>query len=377
MLAVASGASVANLYYAQPLLHVIGDDLGVSASSAAFVVTASQIGYAVGLVFLLPLGDLLDRRRLVTRMLLVSAAAMGGAALAPSLAVLSVMLALAAVVSVVAQIVVPLASMLAAEEERGRIVGIVLSGLLIGILAARTVSGLIAELGGWRLVLWVAAAIMLALAAALHRSLPDTAVAPGGLSYGRLLASVGTLVRREPQLRRRMFYGACGMAGFTVLWTSLALLLSSEPFGYSEAVIGLFGLAGIAGAAAAQAGGRLADAGRTHGATGVFLAAIAVGWALLALGETSALLIVAGIVVLDLGVQGQHILNQNTVFALDEAARSRLNTAYMTNNFIWGAIGSAAAAGVWSAYGWDGICILGGAISLAGLAGWALERAAP
>jgi predicted MFS family arabinose efflux permease len=373
LLAVTSGASVANLYYAQPLLHEIGGDLGVSAGTAALLVTASQVGYAAGLLFLLPLGDLVDRRRLVTRMLLVAAAALVGAAVAPSLAVLALMLAAAGVVSVVAQVVVPLASTLVSPAERGRVVGTVMSGLLIGILAARTVSGLVAELAGWRGVLWLAAAGMLLLAAALHRMLPGGS-ATTGLSYGRLLASVGTLVRDEPQLRRRMVYGACGMAGFTVLWTSLALLLSEPPFEYSEAIIGLFGLAGLAGAGAAQVAGRLFDAGRTHGSTGGFLVAVAVGWGALALGERHAWLIVVGIVVLDLGVQGQHILNQSTIFGIDEETRSRLNTAYMTSNFVWGALASAAAAWAWTNHGWGGVCVLGGGISAVALAAWAQEQ---
>ena len=379
LLAVTSGASVANLYYAQPLLHEIGADLGVSAGTAALLVTASQIGYAIGLLFLLPLGDLADRRRLVTRMLLVAAVALAGAALAPSLLVLAVLLAAAGVVSVVAQVVVPLASTLVDERERGRVVGIVMSGLLIGILAARTVSGVVAELAGWRGVLWLAAGLMLVLAAALHRLLPAGS-ATSGLSYGRLLASVAGLVREERQLRRRMIYGACGMAAFSVLWTALALLLSEPPFGYSEAVIGLFGLAGIAGAAAAQVSGRLFDRGHAHGATGAFWLAVAIGWVLLALGERNTALIVAGIVVLDLGVQGQHILNQSTIFGIDEETRSRLNTAYMTSNFLWGALASAAAAWAWTHHGWGGVCVLGGAISAIALITWLqeqLSRAAP
>jgi predicted MFS family arabinose efflux permease len=365
---------VANLYYAQPLLHAIGADLGVSPSSAAVVVTASQIGYAVGLLFLVPLGDLADRRRLVPRMLLVTAAALAGAALAPSLAVLAVALAVAGVTSVVAQVVVPMASALAAEDERGRVVGVVMSGLLIGILLARTVSGLVAEVSSWRVMFWVAAAMMLALAAALSRAIPSGR-GPSTLRYGRLIASVGTLIRTEPLLRRRMFYGACGMASFSVLWTSLALLLSRAPFDYGEGTIGLLGLAGVAGAATAQVAGRLADAGRARTATGAFLVAIVAGWGVLALGTRQIVPIVIGIVVLDLGVQGQHIFNQSMIFAISEESRSRVNTAYMTSNFVWAAIGSAAAAWAWDAHRWAGICTIGAAVSLLGLAGWLHELA--
>jgi predicted MFS family arabinose efflux permease len=278
----------------------------------------------------------------------------------------------AGITSVVAQVVVPMASALSAEEERGRVVGVVMSGLLIGILLARTVSGLVAEAGSWRVMFWVAAVIMLVLAAALARALP-AGRGPATLPYRSLLASVGRLVRTEPALRRRMFYGACGMAGFSVLWTALALLLSASPFHYSEATIGLFGLAGVAGAAAAQAAGRLADAGHARQATGGFLLAIAAGWGALALGSRSVAPILIGIVVLDLGVQGQHILNQSTIFGLRPDTESRVNTAYMTSNFIWGAIGSASAAAAWSAGGWHAVCAIGGGAALIALAGWVHE----
>lgn len=303
---------------------------------------------------------------------MVTALAMAAAAAAPSLAVLALALALAGVTSVVAQVVVPMASALAAEEERGRVVGVIMSGLLIGILLARTVSGLVAQAGSWRLMFWLAAGGMLVLAAALGRAIPPGR-GPATLPYRELLRSVGTLVRTEPALRRRMFYGACGMGSFSVLWTALALLLSRPPFSYGEATIGLFGLAGVAGAAAAQAAGRLADAGRARSATGGFLLAIALGWGALALGTHAVLPILVGIVVLDLGVQGQHILNQSTIFALHPDARSRVNTAYMTSNFVWGAIGSGAAAWAWSAGGWPPVCAIGGGIALIGLAGWVHE----
>jgi predicted MFS family arabinose efflux permease len=355
---------------------VIAADLGVAGHDAAIVVTTSQLGYAAGLLLLVPLGDMLDRRALVTRLLLACAVALGVAALAPSLAVLAVALAAVGVLSVVAQIVVPMASTLAPEHERGTVVGMVMSGLLIGILAARTVAGLVAEVGSWRLTFWLGAAAMVALALALWRALPGgRATEP--LPYRRLIGSVFGLVRQEPLLRRRMVYGACGMGTFSVLWTSLSLLLAEPPYDYGEAAIGLFGLAGIAGAVAAQASGRLADAGHRHGATGTFWALVALGWLALLAGETTVALILLGIVVLDAGVQGQHILNQSTIFAIDERARSRLNTAYMTSNFLWGAIGSGAVAWAWSAHGWPVVCAIGGLFAVVALAMWAYETVSP
>jgi predicted MFS family arabinose efflux permease len=372
LLAVACGAAVANLYYAQPLLHAIATGLGVSASTTALLVTASQVGYAIGLVLIVPLGDLVNRRRLVSGMLVVTTIGLAGAAFAPSLAGLAVALAVVGTTSVVAQILVPFASSLAGEDERGRVVGMVMSGLLIGILLARTFSGIVAQLGGWRLVYGLAAAAMLALSIALSRALPD--VAPvAGPSYGRLLRSVGTLVATEPLLRRRMLYGALGMAGFTVVWTSLALLLSRPPFSYGEAVIGLFGLAGLAGALAAQVAGRAADGGGARRATGCFLAAILAGWGLLALGRTSVPGLVAGLLVLDLGVQGQHILNQTLIYGLDPEARSRLTTAYMSGNFIAGALASAATVWAWELGGWLAVCGFGATLGVIGLVSWSTE----
>jgi predicted MFS family arabinose efflux permease len=374
LLAVACGAAVANLYYAQPLLDVIARDLGVSSGAAGLLVTASQVGYAAGLVLLVPLGDLLDRRRMVARLLVVTAAGLGVAAAAPSFAVLAAAIGVIGVTSVVAQVLVPLAGSLAPEHERGKVVGDVMSGLLLGILLARTAAGLIAELGGWRLVYVIGAVLMLALAAVLARALPPTPPVTD-LPYRVLLRSVGALVRDEPVLRRRMVYGALGMASFSVLWTAIAFLLSGAPYHYGEGTIGLFGLAGLVGAGAAQGAGRLADRGRGHAATGVFLVAIALSWVLLALGTSSLAALIAGVVLLDLGIQGQHILNQSTVYTLDGEARSRITTAYMANNFLWGALGSAGGSVAWSAGGWGAVSALGIGLSAVGLIAWAVEHA--
>jgi predicted MFS family arabinose efflux permease len=373
LLATATGASVANLYYAQPLLHAIASTLHSSPATAALLVTASQIGYAAGLILLVPLGDLVDRRKLVTRMLLVCALVLVLGALAPTLLVLAIAVGIAGITSTVAQVLVPFASTLASEEERGRVVGQVMSGLLVGILVARTFSGLIAEAAGWRFVFAFAAVAMVVLAAALWRALPDVR-SPAGTSYGRLLASVAVLIREEPLLRMRMVFGGLGMASFTVLWTTLALLLSQAPFHFGSAVIGLFGLAGVAGAGAAQAAGRAADSGAASTATGLFLLAIGAGWALLELGSRSVLLLVVGIAVLDLGIQGQHILNQTVIYARRPDARSRLTTAYMTGNFVCGAIASALAAVVWSSAHWTGVCLLGGGCSALALLVWVAGR---
>ena len=377
LLATACGAAVANNYYAQPLLHTIATAFGVSEATAGLLVTAGQAGYAVGLALLVPLGDLLERRRLITRLLLLTAVAQTLAAAAPTFAVLASALALAGVTSVVAQIIVPMAASLATDNERGQVVGKVMSGLIIGILLARTVSGLIASVAGWRPVYVMAAVAMLLLAAVLYRALPE--VEPSErISYRALLRSVLDLVREEPVLRQRMGLGAASLGCFSILWTPIAFLLSGPPYNYGTALIGLFGLAGLAGAVAAPAAGRLADRGRGHYATLGAIVILLGSWSLLDLGAHSLAALIAGTIALDLGVQALHISNQSAIYALRPQARSRLNTAYMVAYFLGGAVMSAAASLVYSAAGWNGICVLGTLTAAAALWFWiATNRRAP
>jgi predicted MFS family arabinose efflux permease len=373
LMAVACGAAVANIYYAQPLLSTIAHDFSVSDGTAGLLVTASQVGYAAGLVLLVPLGDLLERRRLITGILLITALALLATALAPSFSVLAAALLVVGVTSVVAQILVPLASSLAAEDERGRVLGKVMSGLLVGILVARTASGLLSELDGWRLVFAISAALMLVLSLVLHRSLPQVRPTTD-LSYPGLLRSVGRLVATEPTLRVRMIYGALGMGQFSVLWTTIAFLLAGKPYHYSDATIGLFGLVGLAGALAAQAAGRLADRGRHHLSTGLFFGTMLVSWAAIAAGKSSLGLLIVGIAVLDLGIQGAQITNQSVIYALDPAARSRITTAYMTTVFASAAIFSALASAIYDSGGWSDVATLGGALAAIGVVVWTVEQ---
>jgi predicted MFS family arabinose efflux permease len=373
-MAVAAGAAVANIYYAQPLLSTIAHDFSISDGTAGLMVTASQVGYAAGLVLLVPLGDLLERRRLITRIMLVTVLALAATAASPSLTVLAAALMVVGLTSVVAQILVPMASLLAAEHERGRVVGHVMSGLLVGILVARTASGLIAQAGGWRLVFGVSAALMLVLCAVLRAALPE--VRPTStLSYPALLRSVGQLVMEQPTLRVRMIYGVLGMGQFSVLWTTIAFLLSGSPYHYGDATIGLFGLVGLAGALAAQAAGRLADRGRQHRSTGSFFLIMVLSWGLIAAGSTSLGALIVGIAVLDLGIQGAQITNQSVIYGLAPSARSRLTTAYMTAVFISAAVSSALASTLYDADGWSAVTALGGAFAGAGVLLWLLEQA--
>jgi len=376
LLAVACGAAVANLYYAQPLLPTLARAFGVSNSTAGLLITVSQVGYVIGLALLVPLGDLLERRRLITTTLLVTAAVLAIAAAAPGFAVFAAALGVVGITSVVAQVIVPMSSSMADEHERGRVVGTVMSGLLIGILLARTVSGVIAGLLGWRTVFGFAAIAMLVLAATLRRALslvPPTEQLP----YGRLLRSVLSLVAEEPRLRQRMALGALAFGCFSVLWTSLSFLLSGAPYHYGTVVIGLFGLAGVAGAVAAPLAGRLADRGRGAFATSAAILVLLASWGLLALGQSSIVALIVGIALLDLGVQGVHISNQSAIYALRPDARSRLTTAYMVFYFLGGAALSAASTALYATGGWGGVCILGAATAAVAVGVWsATERRA-
>ena len=369
LLATTCGAAVANNYYAQPLLNTIANAFGVSDATAGLLVTAGQAGYALGLALLVPLGDLLERRRLITTLLALAAAAEAAAAAAPGIAMLASALAIAGVTSVVAQIVVPMAASMAPEAQRGQVVGTVMSGLIIGILLARTISGLIASAGSWRQVYVMAAAVMLVLAVVLRRALPEVRPTER-MSYRALLRSVLDLVREEPVLRQRMGLGAAALGCFSILWTPLAFLLSGPPYRYGTAVIGLFGIAGLAGAAIAPVTGRLADRGRGRYATLGAILALLGSWGLIGLGAHSLAALIAGIVMLDLGAQALHISNQSAIYALRPRARSRLNTAYMVAYFVGGAVMSAAASLLYSASGWGGVCVLGAATAAAALCLW-------
>ncbi|MFZ0089364.1 MAG: MFS transporter [Solirubrobacteraceae bacterium] len=375
LLAATCGAAAANLYYAQPLLHTLSGAFGISAGTAGLLITLSQIGYVLGLALLVPLGDLRERRGLIAVALIVTALGMAVAASAPTFVVFGSAITIVGVTSVVAQIIVPMSSWMSTEDERGRVVGTVMSGLLIGILLARTVSGVIAGALGWRAVFFFATAVMLIFAITLRRALPR--VPPTAeLSYGGLLRSVLGLVRAEPVLRQRMVIGGLAFGCFSVLWTSLSFLLSGAPYHYGNAVIGLFGLAGVAGAVAASVVGRLADRG--HGARASMAAVLIMlaSWGILAAGKTSLLALIVGIAVLDLGVQGLHISNQSAIYGLAPEARSRLTTAYMVAYFLGGALLSALTSLLYASDGWGGVCVLGAITAGLALVVWTVSEMA-
>ena len=369
LMSVATGLAVASNYYAQPLLDTIARAFNLSASSAGFIVTAAQLGYAAGLLFLVPLGDMFERRMLIVSMTLLAAGGMLITASSQSLTMMIVGTALTGLFSVVAQILVPLAATLASPEKRGKVVGTIMSGLLLGILLARTVAGLLASLGGWRTVYWVASVLMVVMALALWRGLPKVKQ-ENHLNYPQLLASVFSLFTQDKLLRTRALLGCFTFANFSILWTSMAFLLAAPPFNYSEGVIGLFGLAGAAGALGARPAGGLADKGKSHLTTSAGLVLLLLSWAAIWYGHVSVLALIVGILVLDLTVQGVHITNQTVIYRVKPEARNRLTAGYMTSYFIGGAAGSLISASAWQHAGWSGVCAIGAIVATINLLVW-------
>jgi predicted MFS family arabinose efflux permease len=355
--AVATGVSVANNYYAQPLLPTIGRSLHLGTGTAGLIVTVAQIGYAAGLILLLPLGDLLERRRLCVMLSIVSGLGLFWMAASTSLASLLAAALVVGASTVVAQVLVSYIATLAGPEERGRVVGVVMSGLLLGVLLARTVAGGLAETGTWRVVYWVAGAMMIAQAGVLRwRMAPYREEHRSG--YRHLIASVPLLLKEEPILRLRTFYGLCSFGAFSVLWTSIAFLLAHR-FHYSSGIIGLFGLAGAGGAGAAVLAGRLSDRGWSTRSTRVTSALLFGSWAILWAGGRNIPVLIVGVVLLDVGVNGLHITNQGEIYRIRPEARSRITAAYMFIYFVGGAAGSVLAATFYSLAGWNGVCAVG------------------
>jgi len=369
LMSVATGLAVASNYYAQPLLDTIARAFNLSASSAGFIVTAAQLGYAAGLLFLVPLGDMFERRMLIVSMTLLAAGGMLITASSQSLTMMIIGTAVTGLFSVVAQILVPLAATLASPEKRGKVVGTIMSGLLLGILLARTVAGLLASLGGWRTVYWVASVLMVVMALALWRGLPKVKQ-ENHLNYPQLLASVFSLFTQDKLLRTRALLGCFTFANFSILWTSMAFLLAAPPFNYSEGVIGLFGLAGAAGALGARPAGGLADKGKSHLTTSAGLVLLLLSWAAIWYGHVSVLALIVGILVLDLTVQGVHITNQTVIYRVKPEARNRLTAGYMTSYFIGGAAGSLISASAWQHAGWAGVCAIGAIVATINLLVW-------
>ena len=377
LMATATGLTVASNYYAQPLLHTIAAEFGLSSGYAGLIVIAAQLSYGAGLFFLVPLGDLLEQRRLVVAMTLLSAVGLLLSWAAPSVGLLILGTSITGVFSVAAQVLVPMAASMAEPEHRGRVVGTLMSGLLLGILLARAVSGSLSAIAGWRSIYLLASVLMLISAIWLWQALPQRRESVG-MDYPQLLASVLQLLVEEPVLRLRALLGMMSFCLFALFWTPLAFLLANEPYEFSDATIGLFGLVGAVGAFAASLGGRLADRGKGYLATLIGLAALLLAWIPLVWAEQSLIALLVGVVILDLAVQLVHVSNQNAVYALQPQARNRLNAGYITCYFIGGALGSILGSQLYQWQGWSAVVVSGISISLLALVvgsiGLAIQR---
>lgn len=355
--AVAAGLSVANIYYAQPLLDAMARDFGISAAAVGLIVMLTQAGYALGLIFIVPLGDLIDRRRLIVGQGILSVLALVAVGLSTNQMLLFASLAAMGLLAVVVQVLVAFAATLARPAERGKAVGMVTSGVVIGILAARFVAGFLADLGGWRAVYLTSAILTAAMVALLLRVLPNQFSPAGGDSYAATLRSIPILFLRDPILMVRGLLALLIFATFSTFWTALVLPLSAAPFSYSHTQIGLFGLVGLVGAMAATGAGRAADRGLGQWTTGVSLALLLGSWALISMLPNSIPLLLVGVILLDLAVQAVHVTNQSVMFDRYPEASSRLVGGYMVFYSIGSAIGAisstmAFAQAGWGAYLW-------------------------
>jgi predicted MFS family arabinose efflux permease len=351
-MAAACGVSVANIYYNQPLLEQMG---------GAYLPVFTQVGAGLGMFLFVPLGDMFERRRLIVTVSSTTAVACILTAISPTLALLSIASLILGLTSIVPHLILPFAAQLAPPAQRGQVVGTVLSGLLIGILAARTVSGFIGAAFGWRAVYFIAAALMAILAITLARVLPRSEV-PNAISYPKLLASIVTLVREQPLLREASLIGGLLFGAFSVFWATLAYRLGDPR------AAGLFGLVGIVGALAASAAGRITDQRGPRFTIGIGIVIVIASYALFWLTGSTIAGLVLGVVLLDLGVQAAHVANQSRIYGIQPEARSRLNTVYMVTYFVGGSIGSALGAYGWKVAQWNGVCLAGAVLSVLALA---------
>ncbi|MDO9712224.1 MFS transporter [Paracraurococcus lichenis] len=372
LLAAACGLAVGNVYNAQPLLEAIATDLGIPLGSVGIVGTVTQVGYGLGLVFIVPLGDLLSRRRLALWQFTLSAAALLVAGFAGSRTLFLVAAGMVGLLAVVVQVLVALAASLAAPEQRGRALGLVTSGVVTGILVARVLSGFIADVAGWRAVYLTSAGAMMAMAALLFRALPREPETMAPITYAGLLRSMVTLLRHDRNLHVRAGFAFLIFATFSTFWTAVALPLGREPFMLSHAQVGLLGLAGVVGALAAGGAGRLMDRGLGTTITGLALGLMLLSWLPLAMLPVSLAWLVGGVILLDLAVQAVHVTNQSLLVSQRPEAAGRLIGMYMVFYSLGSATGAIASTAAYAQAGWPGVCSLGVACSSGAVLLWIL-----
>ena len=375
LFAICSGLAIGNLYWAQPLLVQIMDGFGLPAANGGLLVTATQIGYAMGILFILPLGDFVRRKRMIAIVMVLSVLALVSCAISPSFTILSLSLFSMGIVTISGQIILPLAGDLSREDERGHIVGIVSSGITTGILFSRFASGIIAGFWGWRSVYVIAAALNLVMVLVMIYVLPEIPAKNKFKSYGKLLASVFTTFKNHRSLPNILLHSGLifGLI-FNIFWTSLTFLLSADPFNYNTFQIGLVSLAGLAAAVFGVGIGKLQDKGLSIPALGAFIVVCLVSMVCGFAFSDSIVAIVIVAAVLSVAVQGVSVLTQTRLFNLSQGERSRLNTVFVVNNFIFGAVGSALASLLWSLGGWSYVMMAASAVSVAALIVWLFSR---
>ncbi|AWM92732.1 MFS transporter [Pseudomonas sp. 31-12] len=372
LFSVTCALAVANVYFAQPLLASMAESLGVSSGLIGVVVTATQAGYALGLLFIVPLGDRVNRKRLILTQVILSAITLAAVGASQQwLALLGTMIVMG-LLAVVVQVLVAYAAALATPSQRGQAVGTITSGVVLGILLARFTSGLIADIAGWRAVYFVSSGLMLSLAVVLWKSVPAAVSARNQDTYPALIGSLFKLFMTEPVLRIRGLLALLIFAAFSVLWTAMVLPLSAPPLSLSHTAIGLFGLAGVAGALAARRAGQWADRGWGQRVTGISLGLLTLSWLPITFAETSLVALVCGVVLLDFAVQAVHVTNQSLIFAARPDAQSRMVGAYMCFYSVGSALGAASATQVYALWGWTAVSLLGALISAAALLLWML-----
>ncbi|VVO71636.1 hypothetical protein PS896_01360 [Pseudomonas fluorescens] len=379
LFAVACGLAVGNVYYAQPLLDAMAEAFAMSPASIGIVITLTQTGYGIGLVLLVPLGDLLNRRWLIVTQNLLSVVALLMIAWAPNSAWLLLGMTLTGLLAVVTQVLVAYAATLADPARRGRVVGVVTSGIVVGILLARTAAGAMADLAGWQAIYLLSAGLTLLMTLLLFGVLPKDEPPQPDTTYVALIASVFSLFRQEAVLRQRAILALLTFASAMVLWTPMVLPLSAPPLSLSHSEIGLFGLAGAAGALAAARAGHLADRGLGQWVSGLSLLLMLASWLPIALTGSSLWALLLGVITLDLGLQAVHVTSQSMIYSVRPEAQSRLTAGYMLFYSIGSAGGSIASTAMYAWAGWAGVCLLGAGINAVALGYWwlTLKSGAP
>ncbi|AHK47349.1 putative transporter protein (plasmid) [Ensifer adhaerens OV14] len=363
-MATASGIAVANIYYNQPMLGIIESEFQHQPLTG-YIPTATQLGYALGLFFLLPLGDIVHRRKLIIGQFIILAGALAIAAIAPTAWSLVVASLVVGATATVAQQIVPFAASLAAPEKRGSTIGTVMAGVLSGILFSRTLSGFVGAHAGWREMFWIGVPLALAAAVLMALTLPDHRPA-SRMYYRTALRSLAHLWRRERALRTAALMQAALFGSFTAFWTILALYLQTPQFNLGSDIAGLFGIVGAVGVFAAPLAGKIADRRGPHFVVWLGSVLTIVAWVVFGIWSSLAALVI-GVIVLDFGIQSALVSNQHIVYALDQEAKSRLNTIFMTAMFLGGAAGAALATMVWNTTGWLGVSVLGGLLAVVAL----------